>query len=232
MATREEERRARAGALIGENKLDALLVTNLVNVRYLTGFTGSNGQLLVLRDGSARLMTDPRYDVQARRQATCKVDIVKGPMFKSAAKAIGKTKVRRTGFEAGSMAWATWKAIEEAVPSKARLLAADGLVESLRDVKDAWELELIRTSCATNSRALESALAAFREGMTEAELAAEIDYRSRREGATGPSFDTILASGKQSALPHAHPPPEPIRAGILLIDLGAFSNSYTTDIPL
>jgi len=59
MPTREEERRARAGALIGENKLDALLVTNLVNVRYLTGFTGSNGQLLVLRDGSARLMTDP-----------------------------------------------------------------------------------------------------------------------------------------------------------------------------
>jgi len=133
-------------------------------------------------------------------------------MFKSAAKAIGKTKVRRTGFEAGSLAWASWKALEDAIPAKARLLAADGLVEVLRDVKDAQELELIRASCATNSRAFDSALAIFHEGMTETELAAEIDYRSRREGASGPSFDTIVASGPQSALPHAQPRSQAIHA--------------------
>src|SRR5438270_7241546 len=114
MGSREEERRKRAGALLAEHKLDALLVTNLHNVRYLSGFTGSNAHLLLLRDGSARLLTDPRYDAQSRQETNCRIEIVKGPLFKAAGKAIAQAKVRRVGFEAASIAWSTWKALDHA----------------------------------------------------------------------------------------------------------------------
>ena len=230
MASREEERRARAGALLGEEKLDALLVTNLHNVRYLTGFTGSNGHLLLLRDGAAQLLTDPRYDVQARQQATCAVEIVKGPLFKATGKAMGKAKVRRVGFEGADLAWANWKVMEDALPSRATLRGTQGIVEGLRAVKDEAELALIRASCATNTRALERALKNFRVGMTEAQLAAEIDYRSRQEGASGPAFDTIVAGGVHSALPHAQPRARAIEAGMLLIDMGAMQTAYASDM--
>ena len=230
MATREEERRTRAGVLLAEEKLDALLVTNLHNVRYLTGFTGSNAHLLLLRDGSAQLLTDPRYDVQARQQANCKVEIVKGPMFKATARSIHKTRVRRVGFEGANLSWANWKAMDDALPARASLRDTEGLVEGMRAVKDAAELDLIRSSCATNCRALDLALRNFQRGMTETELAAEIDYRSRQEGASGPAFDTIVAGGAHSALPHAQPRPRAIEPGILLIDMGAFQAEYSSDM--
>jgi Xaa-Pro aminopeptidase len=224
------ERRRRAGGLLGENRLDALLITNLHNIRYLTGFTGSNGQLLLLRDGTARLLTDPRYDTQSRQETSCRVEIVSGPLYKAAAKAIGKTRVRRVGFEAGNSSWANWKALDHAVPSRVDLRPSDGLVEGLRQIKDEAELELIRASCALNSRALEKALQHFRSGMTEMELAAEIDYTSRKEGATGPAFETIVAGSTHSALPHAQPRPKAIGKGALLIDMGAFRAGYASDM--
>jgi len=230
MAEREEARRKRAGALLSEHKLDALLVTNLHNVRYLSGFTGSNAQILLLRDGSARLLTDPRYDAQSRQETNCPIEIVKGPLFKAAAKAIGRVKVRRVGFEAASTPWATWKALDNALPARADLRASDGLVEGLRQIKDATEIELIRSSCALNSQALEKALMCFRPSMLETELAAEIDYASRRAGASGPAFDTIVASGAHAALPHAQPRAKAIQKGILLIDMGAFRSGYASDM--
>src|SRR5438552_1391259 len=97
--TIEENRRARAAALLEEPKLDALLVTNLHNVRYLTGFTGSNGAVLLFRDGHAILITDPRYTSQSRQQATCRIRIAKGPLPKSMLGEIRRSGVRRVGFE-------------------------------------------------------------------------------------------------------------------------------------
>jgi len=230
MTAKEEARRKRAGALLSEHKLDALLVTNLHNVRYLSGFTGSNAQILLLRDGSARLLTDPRYNTQSRQETDCPVEIVKGPLFKAAAKAIVRARVRRVGFEAASTSWATWKALDSALPARTDLRATDGLVEGLRQIKDAEEIELIRTSCVLNSQALEKALARFRPGILETELAAEIDYASRGAGASGPAFDTIVAGGPHAALPHAQPRAKAIQKGILLIDMGAFRSGYASDM--
>ncbi|HWF07729.1 MAG TPA: M24 family metallopeptidase, partial [Bryobacteraceae bacterium] len=105
-----------------------------------------------------------------------------------------------------------------------------GLIENLRMIKDAAEIEKIRASVICNSRALEAALKRFRIGMKEAELAAEIDYQSRKLGAEAPSFDTIVAAGERAALPHAHPGPAPISPGILLIDMGAFLDGYASDM--
>src|ERR1700692_3040814 len=97
--TVEENRRASAISLFAELKLDALMVTNLHNVRYLTGFTGSNGAVLLFQAGPAILFTDPRYTVQSQQQVNCRVRIAKGPMKKSILREIGRARVRRVGVD-------------------------------------------------------------------------------------------------------------------------------------
>jgi Xaa-Pro aminopeptidase len=105
-----------------------------------------------------------------------------------------------------------------------------GVVEKLRMVKSEEELAAIRESVRTNSQALHASLKQMKPGMSEAELAAEIDYQMRKLGAEKPSFDTIVASGERSALPHAHPTRAAIESGVLLIDMGAFQNGYASDM--
>jgi Xaa-Pro aminopeptidase len=109
-------------------------------------------------------------------------------------------------------------------------LPVSGLIEHLRMVKDAVEMERIRASVIVNSQALDAAIKRFKTGMTESELAAEIDYQNRKLGAEAPAFDTIVAAGQRSALPHAHPGAASICAGILLIDMGAFREKYASDM--
>lgn len=216
--------------MLAERKLDALYVTNLHNVRYLTGFTGSNGAVLLYGDGSALLFTDPRYTVQSKQQANCAVSIVKGPLAPAATMEIKRRKLRRVGFERDNLTVGQFEVLEKIMPSKSRLQGTSGLVEKLRMVKDADEIALIRASVINNSAALEAALAGFQPGMTESELAAEIDYRNRKLGAEAPAFDTIVAAGVRSALPHAQPGSAVIGPGILLIDMGAFRKGYASDM--
>jgi Xaa-Pro aminopeptidase len=228
--TAEENRRARAAELVAEKKLDALLVTNLHNVRYLTGFTGSNGTVLLRRGGAATLFTDPRYTTQSKQQANCAVKIAKGPLTNSILEAIASKRVTRVGFEADNMTVSQLGSFQKALPSRTKLEPASGLVEGLRAVKDAEEIEKIRASVVANSAALEGALKQFKPGMTESELAAEIDYQNRRRGAEAPAFDTIVATGERAALPHAHPGATRIMPGMLLIDMGAFRDGYASDM--
>ena len=226
----EEQRRAQAAELFTEPKLDALLVTSLPNVRYLTGFTGSNGTVVLFRDGSATLVTDPRYTLQSQQQTNCRIRIAKGPITKTIAPVLEKARVRRIGFEGDHMPVARFEVLRKALPSRAEFISSTGAIEALRMVKDAAEIEQIRASVETNSDALEAALERFEPEMTESELAAEIDYQSRRLGADGPSFDTIVAAGERAALPHAHPGAARIRRGMVLIDMGAFRNGYASDM--
>jgi Xaa-Pro aminopeptidase len=220
----------KAVASLADRKLDALYVTSLHNVRYLTGFTGSNGAVLLTSRGDAVLFTDPRYTVQSKQQASCSVVVAQGPVVQAAALEIAKRKSRRVGFEADNLAVTQFEALEKAMPSRVRLKPVSGLVEKLRMVKDAGEIALIRESVVNNSAALQAALQDFRAGMTESELAAEIDYRNRKLGAEAPAFDTIVAAGKRSALPHAHPGSAKIGPGTLLIDMGAFRDGYASDM--
>ena len=228
------ERLAEAGAAqpsgVKAKAPDSFLVTNLENVRYLTGFTGSNGMLLQGKDGSARLFTDPRYTLQASSEADCKVTIAKGPMAKSVAKAIEKAGYRRLAVEQDHLTLGASEALKKDLPSRTETLPVSGLVENLRMVKDASELQAIRESVIANSEALEQALRQLKPGMSESDLAAEIDYRNRKLGAERPAFDTIVASGERSALPHAHPGDTLIGSGILLIDMGAFLHGYASDM--
>ena len=224
----EEERRARAAAALGN--ADALFLTSPHNVRYLTGFTGSNGALLLQRDGRAVFFTDPRYTVASKHQVSCKVVIAKGPLVKAALAEIGRARLRRIGFDRDLLTVGQFESLNAGLPKGVELAPLSGLVERLRMVKDAGEIARIKASVTGNSRALEAALKRFRGGMTESNLAAEIDHQNRKMGAEGPAFDTIVAAGERAALPHAHPGPVKIGAGILLIDMGAFRDGYASDM--
>ena len=225
--TAEENRRERAQALLDEPKLEALLVTNLHNVRYLTGFTGSNGAVLLFKSRPAILFTDPRYTVQSQQQVNCRIRIAKGPLTKSITQELDRSRVSPRRIRAGQpdCARSFRKSVQDA-----KLEPVTGLIERLRMVKDAGEIEHIRASVIVNSAALEAALKRFKIGMKESELAAEIDYQNRKLGAEAPSFDTIVAAGERAALPHAQPGAAKIGPGILLIDMGAFRDGYASDM--
>ena len=212
-----------------EIKAEAFLTSAPPNVRYLTGFTGSNGALLVTR-ARAIFFTDPRYKTQAAQEVDCDIRVAKGPLVKNVASVLKRLKIKSLAFERNRLSFEEHQQLAELL-KELTLKPVSGLVEQLRMVKSAEEIETIRASVKLNSAALEQALAGFKPGMTELDLAAEIDYRMRRLGADSNAFDTIVASGPRSALPHAHPGSHPIRTNeLLLIDMGATVGGYASDM--
>jgi Xaa-Pro aminopeptidase len=214
---------------------DALLVTHLVNVRYLTGFTGSAGLLLVLPD-EVVLTTDGRYRDQAAEQlaatsvdARVEVRPTLGAQHEALSEAAGG--VARLGLEADSVTWAQQRRFAAGVFSRAELVATEGLVEEFRRVKDAGEI----AHMAEAARIADDALAAVRpllaQGLTEREVALGLDYEMRRLGADGSSFETIVASGPNGAKPHARPTDRRVQPGeLVVIDFGAVVEGYCSDM--
>lgn len=156
-----DRRRHTAASSLAERKLDALLVSFSPNLRYLTGFTGSNGSLLVLPDRSI-LFTDPRYQIQAGQEVTCQVKIAKGPLVDAVAAAIARLGLRRIGYEPARMSCDFFQSLQSKLPMKASLEPAAGWIEALRMVKSPEEIARIRRSVETNSRAFEQAVARAR----------------------------------------------------------------------
>lgn len=221
-------RRQQLHGVLKELRLDAFLTTARPNVCYLSGFTGSNGALLVSQD-AAVLVTDPRYAVQAPRQSDCEIKIGKGPLLTEVAKLAKRSGWRTVGFEQNRISYEEHAQLK--LLTTARLKPVEGAVELLRLRKSAAEIGTIRTSVRLNSVALEQALGAFRPDMTEVDLAAEIEYRMRLLGADGTAFETIVASGERTALPHAHPTNHPIQTNqLLLVDMGASVAGYASDM--
>jgi Xaa-Pro aminopeptidase len=214
-----------------ELRLDTLIVSALPNVRYLSGFTGSNA-LLVIGGNRPTLFTDPRYTIQAQEQAAgCTVRIVRGSLFAAALKLIAQRKWRQIGFEAGPIAYGSYCQLQEGLTLGAELKATAGLIEQYRMIKSDEELKLIRQAVRTNSRAFENCLKSIKLGMPESGLAARLEYQMRLLGAEKAAFETIVASGPRTALPHAHPTSNPLKSGeLLLIDMGAMQAGYTSDM--
>src|SRR5918992_5286032 len=226
-------RRAVLRALLPGAGVDALLVTDLVNVRYLTGFTGSNAALLVHADGDAasRFCTDGRY----RTQAAAEVPDLETVIERACAVELGKQAaalgVGRLGFESDTVSVDAHDALAEAAGMP--LLRAPGLVQRLRAVKDAGEVESLRRACAVGDAALADLLAAggLRPGRTEREVALDLEDRMRRHGAAGPAFETILAAGANSAVPHHRPTASVLKPGDLVkLDFGALVDGYHSDM--
>ncbi|HWF47638.1 MAG TPA: Xaa-Pro peptidase family protein [Bryobacteraceae bacterium] len=224
-----ESRRQKLRELLKEARVDAMLITALSNVRYLSGFTGSNAMLLITPEREL-LFTDPRYQTQAPRESDCEVKVAKGPLTKEVLKWTRRLRTRKLGFEETRVGFADHQRIKEA-GTGLRLAPVAGAPEKLRMVKSPAELDAIRGSVDLNSRAFEEGFRHFRPSMTEVDLAAEIDYRMRRLGADSNAFSTIVASGDRTALPHAHPTGQAIEPNqLLLIDMGATVAGYASDM--
>lgn len=225
----ESLRRERLFPALRTARAGGLLITALPNIRYLTRFSGSNAALL-LTEERALLFTDPRYELQASQESDCEVKVAKGPLFKEVAKWIKRLRLRSVGFEENRISFDSYGQVKNAVPG-IRLKPLADSVEQLRAVKSREEIATIKASVQLNSAALDLALRRFQGSMTEIDLVAEIEYRMRRLGADGPAFETIVASGERSALPHARPSPHPIsRNQLLLIDMGARVAGYASDM--
>ncbi len=224
-----QERREALAEQLQTARIEGFFTTALPNIRYLAGFTGSNGALLLTRDRSL-LVTDPRYATQAPQESDCEVKIAKGPMLKEVARWIKRLRIRSLGYERNRISLAQFEEIKTQAEN-IRLKPLIGAVEAQRSIKSESEISAIRTSVVLNSAALAMALRQFKSGMKEMELAAEIDYSMRKLGADGVAFETIVASGARAALPHARPTSHEIKPDqLLLIDMGASVAGYASDM--
>ncbi len=212
---------------------DAVLVTRLVNVRYLTGFTGSAALLLVQPD-RAVFVSDGRYRDQAAEEigaAGVDVDIEILNVGQKEVIVDGAVGVARLGLEADDVTWAQQRKYAGEWFPETELVATEGLVDGLRLVKDAGEVARIQAACATADAALAAVRHRLAEGPTEEEFGLELDTEIRRLGAEGNSFETIVASGPNSAKPHARPGPRRIQEGdLVVVDFGALVDGYCSDM--
>ena len=225
----------RLQAAIPENKLDLLLVTHLPNIRYLCGFSGSAGTLLV-GDRGAILFTDGRYRTQAKEEVTgAKIVIRHKAPFVAAGEWLAGTGIRRggkavLGIEGESMSVAMQARLAAWLRSKARLRPAPPLVERARMVKDAAEVRLIGRAVEMGAGLFRTALRKIRPGTREVEVAAAMEYQARRAGAEGMSFPTIIAAGRRSAVVHGRASNAAIPArGFVVCDFGVILAGYCSD---
>jgi Xaa-Pro aminopeptidase len=211
--------------------VDCLLVTHPANWYYLTGFTGEAG-ILLLSASAATLITDGRFTTQANAEAPgIRVELQKGSLYASAGEWLKKRNIRRAGYDPEQWSLAQWKALRTACGAKCHLVEAFGVVEGLRMTKDAQELSVMRSAAILAGEILESALPLLKPGVRESEVSAEIEYQMKKRGASGPSFETIVAFGKRAALPHARPTSKRLRKNeLVVLDLGVILGRYCSDI--
>lgn len=227
--TEIDQRRRTLSARLPELKIDALLVSSPANVRYLTGYAGSNGILLV-SSGDSHFFTDPRYAIEASEKITCKVHVEKKALLVGAAGVIKRKRLKKIGFESA------WLRYEDYLKLKLELGASrlgpiGRVIEEQRMIKSASELDLIRRSVITNSEAYSKTIRRVHAGAREMDIAAELEYQMRALGAEKAAFDTIVATGARSALPHAQPTAHRLGENeLLLIDMGASQEGYASDM--
>lgn len=209
--------------------IDALLVTNMFNVRYLANFTGTTGLVVITKD-EAYFVTDFRYTEQAAEEAKG-FTIVKneGPIFEEVAKIVQEDKIENLGFEQENITYAVYNQINDIIPCE--LVPVTGLVEKLREVKTEDEINIIKEAINITEKAYDYILGFVKPGKTEIEVANKLDFYMRNEGATSVSFDTIVASGVRSAMPHGVASDKVIEEGdMVTIDFGCYYKGYVSDM--
>ncbi len=223
----------RLRVLFQDAGVDALVVTAAANIRYLTGFTGSAG-VVVVTDSEMVLVTDGRYRDQAAEQvagssARARVEITSTEQRHRIVDALGGAA--RVGLEADHVTWSAQRRYAQEWFMDRDVVATTSMVETLRRSKDADELLRIELAAEIADTALEMMRPQLLEGPTELEFARELDMTMRRLGATRPSFETIVASGPNGARPHARPSSRRIRSGdLVVLDFGAVVDGYCSDM--
>jgi len=223
-------RMARLRQAMQNARVDALLITHLPNIRYLCGFTGSAGILLV--GSKATFFTDGRYSEQAASEVVgARVVIAKGPAITAATRQSARAGKGSVGIEAEHLSVSQRDAVAEELPKGVRLKATRGLVEQLRMIKEQAEVDLMREAIDLGCDLLPTAYEAIRPGKREVEVAAEIEYEARKSGAQGMSFETIVAAGPRSALPHGVASEASLPAkGFVVLDFGVILHGYCSDM--
>jgi Xaa-Pro aminopeptidase len=225
-------RRTRLADRVAELHLDAVYVTRAPNVRYLTGFTGSNAQTLVGGVGSM-FFTDGRYEEQSRHEVPDLDRRIYLDGSPPVAEAASQLQVRRLGFESGGVTYRQWERLRDAIEGAAELIPVDGAVEALRRRKDEDEIALIDAAQGCADVAFEQVIMGdgLRAGITERELALDLELAMRRAGADDTAFDTIAAFGEHAAEPHHHPTDRPLGHGDMVkVDFGALAAGYHSDM--
>ena len=211
-------------------ELDAMLVSCTNNVMYLSGFKGSAGVLFITRE-CGYLITDFRYLTQAKEQAKG-LEIIdtaegKAKIFKALCE---KHNIKTLGFEGQHTTYSEFTSLVEYFKD-VKLVSTEKLVETLRMIKNATETEFIKKSCEIANNAFEVVFSQIKQGMSELEVAAMLEFEMKKAGASGPSFETIVASGKRAAMPHGKASEKPIETGdFVVIDFGCVYKGYCSDI--
>jgi len=229
-------RQRRLRESLPSNRLDGLLVTHLPNIRYLCGFTGSAGALLV-SDAKSVLFTDGRYRTQARAEVQGGKVVIgkKGPLAACAewlrANKSRSRMRRRIGIESEHFTVAERRRLAAMVPRDSLLRPAPALIERSRTVKDAEEIEQIQSAVLLGADLFDVILKMTRPGVKESEVAAELEYAARKAGAEGMSFPTIIAGGTRSSLPHGRASEATIPSrGFVVCDFGVILAGYCSDV--
>ncbi|MFY9146344.1 MAG: Xaa-Pro peptidase family protein [Bacillota bacterium] len=212
--------------------IDALVITKRENLRYIAGFSGSTAACVVLKDGSGVFVTDPRYEVQAAEEVhDFDIIISLESALSEAAKWASQAQIASLGIEAASMTAASRTKLSELAPG-IRIVETDQVIEKLRAIKDESELMLLRQAAKIADDALATVIRdVIKEGVTELDIAIELEYQMRKLGGDKPGFDTIVASGPRSAMAHGAPTDRKVRPGDpIVIDFGCNYRGYTSDM--
>jgi len=227
-----EERLNRLRLSFSRLDVDSLLVSHLPNIQYLCGFSGSAGLLLV-EESRATLFTDSRYTFQARQEVSgARVQIATHGLLRALGDVLHSRRRRQTlAYSPGHTTVAQKQALEASAHSKVRWVNDDNAVEKLRSVKDAAEIAVMREAAILISEIFVQSLRGIRAGVSELDLAAEIEYGIKKRGGSGPSFETIVASGPRSAWAHARPTPRAMgKSELVVLDQGAILKNYCSDM--
>lgn len=212
-----------------KRKIEALLITSPYNLRYVSNFTGTTGLSLITLE-KAYFVTDFRYTEQATAQAVG-FEIVKnsGTIYEEVARLVEKDGIETLGFEQDFVSYSTFDLLEKIISSE--LIPISDLVEELREVKDPKEIQTIKKACSISDAAFSYLLGVIKPGMSEIEVANLLDFHMRSLGATGVSFETIVASGVRSAMPHGVASEKLIETGdFVTIDFGCYYEGYVSDM--
>ena len=217
--------------LLRRSGLDALLITSPADWYYLTGFTGDAGALIASSRGLT-LVTDGRFTAQAEQELSgVRVILQKDGLYRSCGELLRAEKCRKVGFDSNQVTVGQWQQVKKAAGAAVSLQGTAGVVQSLRSVKDAPELAQMRKAAILASEVVESAIGMLKPGIREFEVAAEIEYQMRKRGASGAAFESIVAFGPRTALPHARPTAKRLRKNeLVVLDLGAILGKYCSDI--
>jgi Xaa-Pro aminopeptidase len=214
-----------------KNDWDAVWVTKAANRQYLSGFTGSAGWIMVPAHGKPVLVTDGRYTEQARQEAKgCSLIITTRDPLAVLADWLQRRQVRNLAFEDDDVSVAAWKKLK----SLARSLRGSGLrslIEEIRAVKDPEEVKKIKKAIQISEKAFEQVVKKIRPGLTERNVAFEMEKYLFQGGSQGLAFPTIVASGPRSSLPHGQPTDRRLRLGdLVILDFGCTVQGYHSDL--